>query len=95
MPSDWAEIAQLLRDTFDGDYEAELVGRLRADNLIVVALVAEANKEIVGHIVLSWIATEMDGRPIRAAALAPMAVRPSHHAMRNWIRPRGSSDGAC
>jgi putative acetyltransferase len=78
MSSDWVEIGQLLRDAFAGNYEAELVERLRADNLIVVALVAEANNEIVGHIVLSWIATEMDGRPLRAAALAPMAVRPDH-----------------
>jgi len=78
MPSDWGGIDQLLRDAFAGNYEAELVERLRADNLIFVALVAEANKEIVGHIVLSWIATEMDGRPIRAAALAPMAVKSDH-----------------
>ena len=77
MPFDRVAIGQLLREAFGGDYEAELVERLRADNLIVVALVAEVNNEIVGHIVLSWLATEMDGHPIRAAALAPMAVKPA------------------
>jgi putative acetyltransferase len=76
--SDRAEIAGLLGETFAGDREAELVARLRADNLIVLALVAEADGKIVGHIVLSGLATEMDDRPIRAAALAPMAVRPGY-----------------
>ena len=45
MPSDWGGIDQLLRDAFAGNYEAELVERLRADNLIFVALVAEPTKK--------------------------------------------------
>ena len=45
--SDRAEIAGLLGETFAGDREAELVARLRADNLIVLALVAEAGGKIV------------------------------------------------
>ncbi len=31
---------------------------------------------IVGHILLSWLPTVMDGRVVKALALAPMAVRP-------------------
>jgi putative acetyltransferase len=77
-PSDWSEIDELLYDAFGGNYEAKLVARLRSDDLIIVALVAEADRRIVGHIVLSWLETQMDGRVIRAAALAPMAVRSDH-----------------
>ena len=43
---------------------------------MAVALIAEDEEEIVGHIVLSWLPTRIDGHPIRAVALAPMAVRP-------------------
>jgi putative acetyltransferase len=52
------------------------VRRLRSDALVAVALVAEDEEEIVGHIVLSWLPTRIDCRPVRAVALAPMAVRP-------------------
>jgi putative acetyltransferase len=77
-PADWAEIDGLLRDAFAGSYEAQLVARLRADNLLVAALVAETDAKIVGYIALSWLAAEVGGRPLRAAALAPMAVRPGY-----------------
>jgi putative acetyltransferase len=75
-PSDFPVIESLLRLAFGGPYEAALVRRLRSDALVAVALVAEDEEEIVGHIVLSWLPTTIDGRPVRAVALAPMAVRP-------------------
>jgi putative acetyltransferase len=75
-PSDFPTIESLLRLAFGGPYEAALVRRLRSDALVAVALVAEVEEEIVGHIVLSWLPTRIDGRPVRAVALAPMAVRP-------------------
>jgi putative acetyltransferase len=77
-PPDRPEVDALLRETFGRDDESELVSRLRQDGVIGAALVAEAEGEIVGHLVLSWLRAQMDGRPIRAVALAPMAVRPAH-----------------
>jgi putative acetyltransferase len=77
-PSDQPEVAALLQAAFGGDYERELVSRLRSDGLVAVALVAEAEQQIVGHIVLSWLPTQVDGRAVRALALAPLAVRVDH-----------------
>lgn len=75
-PSDFGAIESLLQQAFGGTYEAALVRRLRSDGLIAVELVAEDEEQVVGHIVLSWLPTRIDGRVIGAVALAPMAVRP-------------------
>jgi putative acetyltransferase len=77
-PSDRPEVDALIRDAFGGDYERELVSRLRCDGLVAAALVAEAEQQIIGHIVLSWLPTQVDGRSVRAVALAPVAVRVDH-----------------
>jgi putative acetyltransferase len=69
-------VAALLRAAFGGDREAILVERLRADSLICRSLVACEGETLVGHIVFSRIAVELDGRPIAGAALAPLAVLP-------------------
>ena len=76
VPADFDAIAELNRTTFGGDYEADLIARLRADGLVIASLVALARAKIVGHILFSMLPAEMDGRTVRAAALAPMAVKP-------------------
>jgi putative acetyltransferase len=81
-PSDFPAIESLLQCSFGGTCEAALVRRLRSDALVAVALIAEEEEEIVGHIVLSWLPTRIDGRPVRAVALAPMAVRPERQRRR-------------
>jgi len=58
--------------------EADLVERLRAAGKVVVALVAEQDGAIVGHILFSPLAIEGTERPCAAVALGPMAVLPSH-----------------
>lgn len=78
MASDWAAIEALLGEAFGGDDEAALVARLREEGLVVAALVAQTQTSIVGHVVLSSLDVAVDGRSIRAAALAPMAVRVDH-----------------
>jgi putative acetyltransferase len=75
-PADGPELDALLREAFGRDDEAKLVLRLREDGAVAAALVAEADGTIVGHLVLSWLPTHVDGRSVRAVALAPMAVRP-------------------
>jgi len=74
-PSDWSAVDRLVRQAFDGSYESGLIERLRRADLVVLALVADAEGQIVGHVVLSRLTAEVDGRPVSTVALAPMAVR--------------------
>ena len=66
----------LHRTAFGGDYEADLVAGLEADSLVVASLVSLEYGEVVGHSLFSDLSVEVEGRPIRAVSLAPMAVRP-------------------
>jgi len=75
-PADAAAIAALNRAAFGGEVEVGIIERLRRDGLVAVELVAEQDDAIIGHILLSWLPTVMDGRSVKALALAPMAVRP-------------------
>ncbi len=75
-PADAAAIEALNRAAFGGEDEVGIVERLRSDGLVAVELVAEQGGVISGHILLSWLPTTMDGRSVKALALAPMAVRP-------------------
>ncbi len=83
-PSDYEAIGELLRAAFRGvDYrdvgaeESELVRSLRASDDYVpdLALVAEENGEVVGHIVFSYVTLKGD-EEFRVLSLAPMAVTP-------------------
>ena len=73
-PGDAPAIAALNREAFGGPYEAGLIDRLRAGNLRAVSLVGIETGQIVGHILFSDLGVELDGRPVRAVALAPMCV---------------------
>ncbi|MFC1672811.1 GNAT family N-acetyltransferase [Pseudomonadota bacterium] len=68
---------------FGGTDEAAIIDRLRDDGLIITSLVADEYGEIVANIVFSELeVTSLDGeRSIRAAALAPMCVAPTHQRM--------------
>ncbi|HUF44382.1 MAG TPA: N-acetyltransferase [Aestuariivirgaceae bacterium] len=74
-PGDAPAIAALNREAFGGPYEAGLIDRLRASNLLAVSLVGIESGLIVGHILFSELGVELEGRPVRAVALAPMCVR--------------------
>jgi putative acetyltransferase len=73
-PGDAPAIAALNREAFGGPYEAALIDRLRAGNLLAISLVGIESGLIVGHILFSELGLELDGRPVRAVALAPMCV---------------------
>ena len=72
--SDIAAIRELNDLAFGGEEEGLLVERLRADGLVIVSLVAV--DAVDGHILFSELAINTAGSVIRAASLAPMAVRP-------------------
>lgn len=75
-PADAEAIAALNRAAFGGEDEVGIIERLHRDGLVAVELVAEQGGSIIGHILLSWLPTMLDGRAVKALALAPMAVRP-------------------
>ena len=76
-PSDYRAIDGLLRSAFGGEEESQLVRSLRATDEYVpdLALVADENGKVVGHIVFSYV-TLKDDEEFRVLALAPMAVVP-------------------
>lgn len=74
--ADAEAIAALNRAAFGGEDEVGIIERLHRDGLVAVELVAEQGGSIIGHILLSWLPTMLDGRAVKALALAPMAVRP-------------------
>ena len=76
-PSDYEAIDELLRSAFGGAEESQLVRLVRAsDNYVSdLALVAEENGQVVGHIMFSYV-TLKDDEEFRVLALAPMAVTP-------------------
>ncbi|MCV9939572.1 N-acetyltransferase [Boseaceae bacterium BT-24-1] len=74
--ADAQAIAALNRAAFGGEDEVGIVERLRRDGLVAVELIAERDGALIGHILLSWLPTMMDGRAVKALALAPMAVQP-------------------
>jgi putative acetyltransferase len=69
--ADTPKIAALTRAAFGGDHEVRLIEKLRAARLVIASLVAVHEGAIVGHILFN----EVDERRVKAAALAPMAVR--------------------
>jgi putative acetyltransferase len=75
-PEHHAAVAALHRAAFGGPYEADLVERLRRDDLVAASLVAlEDGGVVIGHVLFSDLPVEVDGAPVRAVSLAPMAVR--------------------
>lgn len=58
--------------------EAALVRALAAEGDALVGLGAWAAEGLIGHVLFSRMAVEADGLTLSAAALAPVAVLPSH-----------------
>lgn len=56
--------------------EADLVSMLRDDCDSVISLVATDGDQILGHVMLSRMRVEADGRSFRALGLGPVAVLP-------------------
>ena len=90
-PDRYAAIADLNHATFGSDAEGALIARLRDDGLVLVERAALDADELVGHILFSRLKVEIEGRAVRSAALAPMAVRPDRQ--RQGIGSRLVQDG--
>ena len=81
--SDAAAIRAVHLAAFPTAAEADLVDMLRDDGDSEISLVAEesdkARPRIVGHVMLSRMQVEGDGRAFRALGLGPVAVLPELH----------------
>ena len=75
-----ADDAEAIRNVnlaaFPTAQEADLVRQLREGSDAGISLVAEDDGTIVGHVMLSRMKVEGDGRPFRALGLGPVAVDP-------------------
>jgi putative acetyltransferase len=72
---DAAAISRINNTAFEGEAEANLVIALRAQNGVIVSLVAEEQGRPVGHILFSPLSL-LPKAKAKLAALAPMAVLP-------------------
>ena len=71
---DLDQVRDLYEEAFNEPVEADLVEVLRESDRIAVAMVAEADQEIIGHIIFS--PASIEGADIKIAGLATMAVFP-------------------
>ena len=69
--ADRTAVYRLTAAAFGREDEARLVEALRADGDVVISLVAEIERRIVGHVLLSRLEN-----PARCLALAPVCVMP-------------------
>ncbi len=77
QPQDRATVFEVNRLAFARDHEARLVDRLReTSGPSSISLVAEINKQVVGHVLFSPIVIEGTNGQTQAIALAPLAVHP-------------------
>jgi putative acetyltransferase len=73
-PAERSAIRSVNEAAFDRPDEADLVDTLRAAGVVLVSLVAESERRVVGHILFSRIWIEA----VPAVALAPVAVLPEY-----------------
>ncbi len=78
-PADRAAIHGVNAAAFPTRAEADLVDRLRKDGDLVLSLVGEVDRTIVGHVAFSRLTIEGGDGPVKGVALAPVAVLPQWH----------------
>jgi putative acetyltransferase len=76
LSADAAAIRAVHLAAFPDATEADLVEQLHRDGDTVLSLVAEQHGRIAGHVLISRMTADGDGRSFRAVGLAPVAVLP-------------------
>jgi predicted N-acetyltransferase YhbS/catechol 2,3-dioxygenase-like lactoylglutathione lyase family enzyme len=74
-------IRRLVQDVFLSSAQARLIDRLRHDGDILVALVATADRSVLGTAVFSCLSIVTRGKTVEAAVLAPLAVHRDHRGL--------------
>jgi putative acetyltransferase len=75
---DHSMIRQVNEAAFGCADEADLVEALRTEGVVMLSVVAELDRRIVGHILFSRMSIETPTEMVAAVALAPMAVLPRY-----------------
>lgn len=94
QPDDLEKIRKLYLEAFETDTEANIVDVLRNTGIELISLVAEENKEVIGHILFSPVTMEGDGK-IRITGPAPMAVLPGRRRKGIGAQPVNEGLKAC
>ena len=81
IDADFAEIAEITRAAFGGEYEVGLIEKLRGARLVALSLVAVEEGSAIGHVLFSELQVEVNGRKVKTVALAPVAVRPDRQRL--------------
>lgn len=76
--ADAAAVRALHVGVFPTPAEADLVDALHAGGHAPISLVAEIDGKIIGHVLFSELKLSVDGRDVKALALAPIAVHADH-----------------
>ena len=76
LPADFDDISRCILSAFQNDGEVALVRQLRADNDVVIELVAEEAGSIVGHVVVSHLSLNPN-ISLQCGGVAPLSVLPS------------------
>ena len=79
-PADFVSVRHINEAAFGRTDEAGLVESLRAENAILLSLVAEVESSVVGHIVFSRLWIDQALGATAAVALAPLAVLPAYQS---------------
>ena len=70
-------IRQVNQAAFKGDYEADVIDRLRQNCSEILSLVARAREQVVGHILFSPVHIDQNqGWKLKGMGLGPLAVHP-------------------
>jgi putative acetyltransferase len=76
--ADHSMIRQVNEAAFGGAEEADLIEALRTEGVVLVSVVAESDRGVVGHILFSRMSIETPTGMVAAVALAPVAVLPPY-----------------
>ena len=80
-PEDISGIRLVNQLAFDGDYEADVVDRLRRNCPSILSLVAKQGEEVIGHILFSPARiVQVEGWTVPGMGLGPLAVHPEHQS---------------
>lgn len=78
QPTDAKQVREVNEAAFGRSDEADLIDKLRVERAILLSLVAQYDRQIVGHILFSRMTVDAAPGPLPAVSLAPMAVLPDH-----------------
>jgi putative acetyltransferase len=77
-PGELSRVRLINQAAFGRPDEADLIDQLREQEAVLLSLIAEVEQQAVGHILFSRMFIDTADGAMPAAALAPMAVLPSH-----------------